>query len=125
MDTGNFEVYGTVHRTFRLISTFNFTGPYSTVRFFSDMSQPQKQYKYISYYQYEYDDPDIIVFDTMRAARADARRTLESILEEPEEKAEALEYFDQHGHSDIEKYSIFASKCEYQPVLSRKKTARR
>ena len=77
----------------------------------------KKKTKFISFYQYDCDDPVIITHDLPEAARKEARKDIRRTVINRQERKESLKHFDQHGSVSFDKIVIFASECEYRPTV--------
>ncbi len=76
-----------------------------------------KQEIFISFYQYDCDDPEIIAFDTFEAAQREAKKDIRKAVSDKKEGKEYLDAFDMDGHVSINKIVIFAGTIEYRRSL--------
>ncbi len=69
---------------------------------------------YISFYQYYYDDPKIIAFDTFEAAKREAKKDIRETVSDKKERKEYLGQFDIDGYVSIGKIIIYAGIIEHR-----------
>lgn len=68
---------------------------------------------FISFYQYDADEPVIIGFDSIEAAREAAREDIRQALPDKTEWKTHLELFDNNGYVTIGEIHIYATEIRY------------
>lgn len=75
------------------------------------------EFKYVSFYQHDYDDPVIVIYDLKKDAMKDAMETLEESLADcdPEEKREKRQELRKNGATSLDGGDVVISvfRCEY------------
>jgi hypothetical protein len=89
----------------------------SAVFYFSTIMNMNKKKIFISFYQYDCDNPNIIAFDTFKAAQREARKDIRKSLPNRKDWKEYLDQFEINGHVSINRIVIFAGTIEYRQKL--------
>ncbi len=87
-------------------------------RFHPPIEQNMKKTKkktFISFYQYDIDDPVIVVFDTPEEARKEARKDIRATATNTRDRKEYLAEFEARGSVTIGDVVIYAAECDYRP----------
>ena len=78
------------------------------------MKKKTKKKLFISFYQYDMDDPEIIGFDSIEAAKKEARKDIRRALTNRKDWKEHLESFERDGSVTIGDILIYAREIKYR-----------
>ena len=78
------------------------------------MKNKNKKRLFISFYQYDVDDPIIIGFDSMEAARKEAKKDIRKALPERKDWKEYLESFTMNDCVTIDEIIIYVGEIKYR-----------
>lgn len=81
------------------------------------MKKKNKKKLFVSFYQYDMDDPVIIGFDSIEEARKEAKKDIRQALPNRKDWKEYLGTFEKNGYVAIDDILISAREVKYHPSI--------